>query len=778
VPRKERYHDRVPSGEWRWADPAGQQRAVREDELRAGLAAGLIPPNAPVWRDGWKEWKPAHSVPELTTSALSAANGVIPNIPPPPLGVIHVQAEVEAASLEALGSVDSLPPASGGMGPGAKRVMAEPPPPPSYVPAPTRVSSLPPPRTSNPGPPPSLGGSPTSSARSSVLTRLASSSEAAVASPLAPAPHSPSHPPVRILNNENPPQARTSGEATNPDPVEDVSLSDMAGRASFTDPRILDPRAGEARNTEPRSADARISEPRSDSRRSLGGAGTLLGLSAPDIRASLSSSPSQEPAPRSEGDGAFPSPLAPLGPPPSSGEGPGTLPSPPDPAPRRASMPSLSGEAAGLPQPRGRAFAFAALVAVGALGVLAGIIALVRKSPSELPADTLPASANSEIVPAPSARLPAAPESAVGSASAAATGEAHRPNAGDIPAPAPAAPAEAPVACAAGPAPHLVAAHVATSTVEAVPFPHGKGGTVALGFASGPKEAQVVEVDPASGAVTRGARLRAQTAVRHVVPVFTGGKVTPAIDFEKKDDKVGGRRAVAGDASIDVGAVDGSLAVVARGKDDGTKLWSLEGSGDVDAARTIPVEFEGAKGYAIAFRRGSAVWLGVAAGDPLVPKGPLHKLASLGTQVGAPTLAALGSALLVAWADRAAASDPWSVRLAHWSVGDGEPAVSTYAVPPGGLGSNAMSPGLAAVGADRFLLAWTEGPVSGHQVRAQTLSRTGAPVGEALTVSPTGLNAGQPQPSVLADGRGVVAFVAAKGRNYDVMASPVTCAVH
>ena len=51
--------------EWRWADPQGQQRLVRIDELRAALAGGVIAPNTPVWRSGWGAWKPAYEVPEL-----------------------------------------------------------------------------------------------------------------------------------------------------------------------------------------------------------------------------------------------------------------------------------------------------------------------------------------------------------------------------------------------------------------------------------------------------------------------------------------------------------------------------------------------------------------------------------------------------------------------------------------------------------------------------------------------------------------------------------------
>jgi hypothetical protein len=218
---------------------------------------------------------------------------------------------------------------------------------------------------------------------------------------------------------------------------------------------------------------------------------------------------------------------------------------------------------------------------------------------------------------------------------------------------------------------------------------------------------------------------------------------------------------------------------VPRGRDAGAKLWSIDGAGDVDALRAVAIETDGAKGFAVAFRRAGAIWVGAAVGDPLAPKGELVKLASLGTQVGAPALAASGNTLHVAWADRAATSDPWSLRLARLAIGDATADASNFPAPAGGLGSNLMSPGIAAVGADRFLLAWTEGPVAAHQVRAQTLDAQGKAVGDPLTISPATLNAGQPQPAVLADGRGLVAFVAQAGdarrRTYDVMASQVAC---
>jgi GYF domain 2 len=109
--------------EWRWADPRGQQRLVRFDELRAALGSGVIPPNAPVWRRGWTEWVAASDVPELMSQAIAAANGVVPNIPPPPLFVVAAQSEFESHTPKRQQSI-----------------YEEPPPPPPYVPQATPSS--------------------------------------------------------------------------------------------------------------------------------------------------------------------------------------------------------------------------------------------------------------------------------------------------------------------------------------------------------------------------------------------------------------------------------------------------------------------------------------------------------------------------------------------------------------------------------------------------------------------------------------------------------------
>jgi hypothetical protein len=71
---------------------------------------------------------------------------------------------------------------------------------------------------------------------------------------------------------------------------------------------------------------------------------------------------------------------------------------------------------------------------------------------------------------------------------------------------------------------------------------------------------------------------------------------------------------------------------------------------------------------------------------------------------------------------------------------------------------------------------WTEGPVSGHQVRAQTVDLNGAPLGGAVTISDESVNAGQEQGAVLPDGHGVVAYLAAaKRKGFELVVTPVMC---
>jgi hypothetical protein len=86
-----------------------------------------------------------------------------------------------------------------------------------------------------------------------------------------------------------------------------------------------------------------------------------------------------------------------------------------------------------------------------------------------------------------------------------------------------------------------------------------------------------------------------------------------------------------------------------------------------------------------------------------------------------------------------------------------------------------MSPSVASLGGGRFFLAWTEGPVSSHQIRAVAVGTDGLPSGSAISISGAGVNAGQPSAVVGESGHGAVAFLAAKGKALEVHATPISC---
>jgi hypothetical protein len=260
---------------------------------------------------------------------------------------------------------------------------------------------------------------------------------------------------------------------------------------------------------------------------------------------------------------------------------------------------------------------------------------------------------------------------------------------------------------------------------------------------------------------------------RRVSPLFDKGKLTLVPEVDRKGDKLQGRRVVATSPAIDVGVAEGAIVWAPHGQNTYAKLFALEGEGAVEALRAVPLG--NAKGIALAFRRGNAIYVGTAKGEAaLAAEGSLGKLAGLG-QVGSPTLATSGDAILVAWSDRATAQEPWQVRFAKLTAGGAPDAPRALALPEGGPGTQAMSPSVAGLGAGRFAMTWSEG-TPGHQVRAVSLGVDGAASGAAIALSAVGVNAGQPQIAIGTDGRGVVAFLAAKGKAFELQATPITCA--
>ena len=683
---------------WRWADPDGQQRKVRLDELRAALAGGLIAPNTPVWRSGWRHWQPAHEVPELSSASLGGANGVVLNIPPPPLAVVAVQQEYEAAA--------------GSLAPVLASAEEEPPPPPPYVPAAAKSPSI----------HPSSG---------QLKTQIGGSAHVPIAP--VPSPSSPRAMPAAPPSSEprvGPSLPTTIGV---PPPPEVLAAAGIAPAS----PRSGPPPAPPARPRAPEVIEEISSSMLLDSSPSLGVVGMVTNDGLP---------PPTDPVVHGDGGDLSGDDVA------------STF------LPRRPGLSLILDDIAEMRQGRPpKNKLLIGVIGVVGLSVVIMIVALIASlaSGSSSSPDETAKSAKSASPP-PSASPP--------TAETATTATTLTP----VPVPPP-APAEAKSAavfgdCTASGDPRTIAPRaVIASAIEA----HAVGDGLALAFAASPRDAVATLLDPTSLAPMTTVRSKpAGGDARRVTPVLVGSKLTALPDVDRKGDHIASRRVVTGNTLIDVGYTDGAIVWAPHGRDSSAQLFALDGEGPVEALRAIALTDR--KGVALTFRRGNAIHVGVAKGDGVLePEGALSIIRGLG-QVGSPALATSGDQVIAAWADRAEGDD-WTIRWTKLTIGSTTAEAKPFAIPAGGLGGQAMSPSLASLGGGRFLLAWTEGPVSNHQVRAIAIDASGAPSGAPIDISGSGVNAGQPAAVVGPDGRGAVAFLAAKGKSLEVHATPIRC---
>jgi hypothetical protein len=89
------------------------------------------------------------------------------------------------------------------------------------------------------------------------------------------------------------------------------------------------------------------------------------------------------------------------------------------------------------------------------------------------------------------------------------------------------------------------------------------------------------------------------------------------------------------------------------------------------------------------------------------------------------------------------------------------------------------APALAPIGHDRFLLAWVDGNVETNRLRAQSVVGWGDPLGPAMVLSPSDATViGQPSVAVAPTGYGVVTYIAAVQGEFDVLATPIACAMN
>jgi hypothetical protein len=335
-------------------------------------------------------------------------------------------------------------------------------------------------------------------------------------------------------------------------------------------------------------------------------------------------------------------------------------------------------------------------------------------------------------------------------------------------------PAATPAVCTRTGEPHVIAPN---ATVAAGIEIRAFGDDVALGFAPNDHQAMLVRLDPATLSTSESTVAASADPVRRVTPIpGKKGRLGLAVDVDRKGDPLKGRRTLPVDPPIQVGSAGSHLAWAPLNRGVAGKLWPLDRDETAEALRGARSE-SNLSTVAIAFRHAGAVWVGTAEGSgALVPKGGLSRIGGLGPIVGFPAIAVNEGVGLMAWADRASSSEPWQLRWVRFKVGEAPGEPTAFRPPTAGNGEQAMSPGLTVVPGGRFLLTWTQGPASIHEVRALTLSGDGAPLGAPMSISSVGANAGQGQAAVTATGHGLVAFLESGAHGFQVVVAPISCA--
>jgi hypothetical protein len=293
------------------------------------------------------------------------------------------------------------------------------------------------------------------------------------------------------------------------------------------------------------------------------------------------------------------------------------------------------------------------------------------------------------------------------------------------------------------------------------------GDRARVGFATDAGVAQGLAVDLGTLKAVQEFTAPAKNKPRAVVPLGAEGKANFAVNGEVPGDKLRAWRTLSSEPLSVIGWADGAIAVASKSTDAPTSVWPLDGDDPPDAIR---VASAGDLGQVVAFRRKGEIFGGTIDRDQK-PRGNAVKVAGAGappgSPIGAPTVATNGHAVTVAFADRVAPSDPWSIRIGSAALGLFPTQTRAVAVPPGGPGGAAIAPALAGLADGRWLLVWTEGSGGDHDVRAQTLDAELRPAGSPVTVSHGSSNAGQGAVA-LSGGQGMVAYLALTDQGYEV----------
>lgn len=296
----------------------------------------------------------------------------------------------------------------------------------------------------------------------------------------------------------------------------------------------------------------------------------------------------------------------------------------------------------------------------------------------------------------------------------------------------------------------------------------GDGSRIAIGFAATTGEAVGLLIDPTTLAVERAFDDQGAAAVEAVVPERRDGKTTFAV--HRAGARLTGARAVDGPTRFTLGMSEEGLARVEPGKAP-VVVWP-GGAGEKFTDLRVATTPKG--DHAVTFRRGGQ------SGDVLVgwlgaDGARARDLERVGAPAmrGTPMVAANADSVLVVFAARATASDHWGVQLALGTASAPPRDSKPFTIPPGGPGREAISPSAAGLGSG-WLLQWTEGSAGRHEVRVQTLDDALLPIGEPVTVSPTGANAGQGVVWIRGTA-GLSLFLVARGQGHELWGALLKC---
>ena len=294
--------------------------------------------------------------------------------------------------------------------------------------------------------------------------------------------------------------------------------------------------------------------------------------------------------------------------------------------------------------------------------------------------------------------------------------------------------------------------------------------SLAVGFADSATNATGITLDPSSLQYQQAFTRAGSNPVVGVVPVQKDGELSFAVD--RQGDALKVPHTVDAEKRFVIGMGPQGYSRLLPGGSPET-LWPGAVDEKMTEARVVSVKDVG---HAVAFRRGGRdgeIHIGWLAPDGS-KKTDLGTVEAEGPRVGTPTVAANDDSVLVTFAARPADDAPWGVRIATARLGELPKASQKMDLPAGGPGGEAISPVAVGLPGKRWLVQWTEGPSGKRTVRAQTLSEKLEPLGEPMTLSPSGKEAGQG--AIGFRGEHASAFYLVKGDGgYELWATSLTC---